>query len=644
MLLIAFLIGFPALVALAVAVAPTADLRSQLVRWSAVALAVGSAVLAAAYFRSEPLYFSVGEGLRQLLDLAFMIGGLVVAAVLLFSCRRVKGKEWAIPALIVLQTSLILVAELGPAHPVVENPFYVDGFSLLMVLIIGLVGGLITLYAIRYMRDYHAHANGVADRQPAFFAVVFLFFTAMFGIVLTNHITGLFFFWEITTFCSFWLISYSGTDEAIRNGYRALALNLIGGVCFAAGIVWMTYSPDLRTWELDTLIASGGAVALIPAALIAVAGLTKAAQMPFHSWLLGAMVAPTPVSALLHSSTMVKAGVFILVKLAPVFHGTVPGLLLALIGGVTFLATSLIAINQRNAKLVLAYSTIANLGLIVMCAGVGTTATLWAAILLILFHAVAKALLFLSVGSTEHLIGSRDIEDMEGLVYRQPILAMTLMVGMLGMFLAPFGMLISKYTCFKAFLTVDVFPGGGVLLLVILAFGSAPTLFFWTKWMGKLVAMPRREQPRIGAVPGEESFALLVLTAATYISCVLFPVVDWAFIQPFTHDLMMSGLIPVGDDSTPWETVLMMTLMLGGLFLLPLLFWLRPPKFTPISGYLSGANVAGSASYRGAMGAEREVAARGYYLTTLIDEQRLTRQGVLAAGALTIAMLAGTLA
>ncbi len=641
--LISFLIAFPALAALAILFARSPNLRSQLVRWGSLILALASVGLAVVYFRAEPQYFSLGESGGYLLDQFFMAGSVGIALVLFFGCRRINAREAYIPVLILVQTGLLLFAELAPSHPAVERPFYVDSFSILMVLIIGLVGWLIAVYAIRYMRDYHGHNKDVPDRQADFFAIFFVFFGAMFGVVLTNHMTGLFFFWEVTTLCSFWLISYSGTDEAIRNGYRALGLNLLGGVFFAAAIAWLTHGPTEHTWELDTLIASGSAVALIPAVLIAVAGLTKAAQMPFHSWLLGAMVAPTPVSALLHSSTMVKAGVFILVKLAPVFHGTVAGLLLALVGGATFLATSLIAVNQRNAKLVLAYSTIANLGLIVMCAGVGTTATLWAAILLILFHAVAKGLLFLSVGTTEHLIGSRDIEDMEGLVYRRPKLAMTLMIGMLGMFLAPFGMLISKYTCFKAFLTVDVFPGGGVLLMAILAFGSAPTLFFWTKWMGKLVAMPRRQQDATAPIPGEEAFALLTLAAVTYVACALFPLVDWAFVAPFTQHLMMANLIPVSDATTPWETVVLMSLMLIGLFLLPLLFWLKPPRFAPVSGYLSGANVDGSASYRGAMGGEREVAARGYYLTGFFAERRLTRQGQVIAGALIVAMLTGAL-
>lgn len=110
--------------------------------------------------------------------------------------------------------------------------------------------------------------------------------------------------------------------------------------------------------------------------------------------------------------------------------------------------------------------------------------------------------------------------------------------------------------------------------------------------------------------------------------------------QPYTHFLMGHGLIPLGDDSTPWETVILMSVMLAGLFLLPLLFWLRPPHFATVSGYLSGANVDGSASYRGAMGAERQVETRGYYLAGFIKESTLTRSGLLASLALVAVMVA----
>ncbi|NEV63872.1 proton-conducting transporter membrane subunit [Thiorhodococcus minor] len=656
MYLISFLIVFSLVAGVAIAMAPTVGVQARRIRFSVGALAVASVVLALLHASRGPEFYALSAWLTSVLDWLFIAGGLGLAALLLWFCRRIKPGEWYIPVLILAQTGLMLYAELVGEHPEVAHPFYVDSFSVLMALIIAIVGGLICVHAIRYMHDYHAHAAGqheagdvdASQQRPErsrslFFGMLFLFLGAMFGIVFANNLLWLFFFWEVTTLCSFWLISYSRTDEAIRNGFRALGFNLIGGVSFAAAIVWLTHGPGLRTWELDQLVAGGSALALIPAVLIAVAGLSKAAQMPFSSWLLGAMVAPTPVSALLHSSTMVKAGVFILIKLSPVFHDTYAGLLLSLVGGLTFLVTSLVAVNQRNAKRVLAYSTIANLGLIVMCAGVGTAATMWAAILLILFHAVAKALLFLAVGTTEHLIGSRDIEDMEGLVYRRPRIAAMLLVGMLGMFLAPFGMLLGKYTCFQAFLSMEVMWGDGLMLAAILAFGSAPTLFFWSKWMGKLVAVPRRQQPSSAPIPRDEAIALFSLTALTYVACALFPLADTGFVMPYTQHLASLGLIAEPSFAMPWETILLMSVMLAGLFLMPLAFWLRPPKYSEVSGYLSGANVDGSASYRGAMGAERLVESRGYYLSGFIEEGKVVRVGLIGCGSLMLLMLMGAL-
>ena len=235
--------------------------------------------------------------------------------------------------------------------------------------------------------------------------------------------------------------------------------------------------------ELDKLIRLDQSYVLLPAVCIAFAGLVKSAQFPFSSWLTGAMVAPTPVSALLHSSTMVKAGVYIILRVAPAMENTVAAKMLMLIGGVSFLITAFIAISQSNAKKVLAYSTISNLGLIVACAGINTYAAIWSALLLIIFHAVAKSLLFLCVGIIEYKLDSRDIEDMDYLIMRLPKLTAVMMIGMAGMFLAPFGMIISKFVTLKAF--VDTNPG----MAIILAYGSAATLFFWTKWMGKIMSI-----------------------------------------------------------------------------------------------------------------------------------------------------------
>ncbi len=183
---------------------------------------------------------------------------------------------------------------------------------------------------------------------------------------------------------------------------------------------------------------------LVGKGLICFAGFTKAAQVPFQSWLLGAMVAPTPVSALLHSSTMVKAGVYVVLRMAPAYAGSFVSDGVALCGAFTFLACAALAIGQSNGKKILAYSTISNLGLIIACAGINTPAATAAAIFLIIFHAVSKALLFLCVGTIEQRIGSRDIEDMRGLAARMPQTAWITITGILTMLLPPFGVLMAS--------------------------------------------------------------------------------------------------------------------------------------------------------------------------------------------------------
>ncbi|HJJ35286.1 MAG TPA: proton-conducting transporter membrane subunit, partial [Methanocorpusculum sp.] len=294
----------------------------------------------------------------------------------------------------VVQLILILILELfGIAGPHAMTTFTVTGLSAVMVLIIGIIGTLICVYALGYMKDYHDHQIGVPVRKRYFFALMFLFLSAMFGLVLFNNLMWILCAWEVTTLCSFLLIGYSRTPEAVKNAFRAVWMNLIGGICFTLAIFFLLrINTPVNLLSVTDLLAFPNVSALtIPLAFIAVAGLTKAAQMPFSTWLTGAMVAPTPVSALLHSSTMVKAGVYLLVLFAPLFSQTWVGIFLALIGAFTFLATSALAISQSNAKKVLAYSTIANLGLITACAGIGTAEAIEAAILLIIFHAVAKA-------------------------------------------------------------------------------------------------------------------------------------------------------------------------------------------------------------------------------------------------------------
>jgi len=342
----------------------------------------------------------------------------------------------------------------------------------------------------------------------------------------------------------------------------------------------------------------------------------------------GAMVAPTPVSALLHSSTMVKAGVYIVLRFATSLEGTALGFVVALVGIITFLVGSFICISQNDAKKVLAYSTIANLGLIILCAGVGTPAAVWAGILLIIFHAISKGLLFLCVGTIEHATGSRQIEDMTGLVHRMPALSAMLRIGIAGMFVAPFGMLISKWAVLRAI--VDYNP----LIAVFLIYGSAATLFFWVKWMGKVIIVDKEYANVEGKVSRDQWIPLGTLAAMTVLICALFAPVAHYMIEPYIFALYAST-VSLGTGN-----MIIMVIMLAMVGLFPVAFFVeRGRDRVLVKPYLAGANVGvGGHQFINSLGASESPEMKNYYLEDHFSEARLMRVGVMITVALVLAM------
>jgi ech hydrogenase subunit A len=544
-----------------------------------------------------------------------------------------KSRIWLIGLLALAQAALLLPLELPgifghAAHVAVTKNLFVDQFSVIMTLIIGVVGGLICLYALGYMREFHEkHHPEMADGRPRFFAILFIFLGAMFGVVFSNNLFWLYFFWEVTTLCSFWLIGYKGNEESVRNARRALVMNLTGGLAFAAAIAWAHHNGFV---EMDKLIKSGTVLALAPAAFLCVAGMTKSAQLPFSSWLLGAMVAPTPVSALLHSSTMVNAGVYIIIRMAPVLEGTQVGVLVATVGALTFLIASFAAVTASDAKKVLAYSTIANLGLIVMCGGIGTQQAVWAGVLLIVFHAIAKGLLFLCVGVIEHKLHSRNIEDMSGLILKMPRLSIMLQIGMAGMFLAPFGMLISKWAVLKA--VVDAQP----LLVGFVIFGSAATLFFWVKWMGTLLLVLQPHENVEHDIGCGEWVALKTLSVLTFATCMLFPLLSTYLVVPYVeaqYHLHDFAAMSQGN-------IIIMVIMLALVSLFPLSFLHYGRNVKVVDPYLGGANTHHNGiQFTGSAGTVHGMALRNYYLTDLLPEAKLMHAGIVFAGVLLVGIL-----
>jgi len=613
-----FLIIFPLVIAGLALLPPRGTALRRMVGVIAnIVLAVVPIYLLVTYLDQGAVYFHAESHVVNMLMLAVEV---FIAVFIIYI--SVRAKQY-LPVLLVVVQSLIMVTfELTAGSSMeIEHSLFVDKFSIIMALIVGTIGSAICLYAIGYIPEYHEHHKEVKDRRRYFAFLIYLFLSAMFGIVFSNDLIWLYFFWEITTLCSALLIGYRNDKQSIESMFRALKMNLLGGVVFAIGLV-VLYNTS-NTMELDKLIQLDKTYALLPAVCIAFAGLVKSAQFPFSSWLTGAMVAPTPVSALLHSSTMVKAGVYVILRVAPAMENTVAAKMLMLVGGVSFLVTALIAISQSNAKKVLAYSTISNLGLIVACAGIDSEAAVWSALLLIIFHAVAKSLLFLCVGIVEYKLESRDIEDMDYLIMRLPKLTAVMMIGMAGMFLAPFGMIISKFVTLKAF--VDTNPG----MAVILAYGSAATVFFWVKWMGKIMSIRHGETEVVEhRVSRWEWITLDILAVSTVAVCLAFPLISSGIINPYLAERF--GGVPAPDT---FNVMMIFLMMLGLLILLPLglfFFAFVNKNYKRVGTYLGGANID-NITFEGAMASTQTIQLKNYYLEKYFGEGRLLMIGVLVS-------------
>ena len=527
-----------------------------------------------------------------------------------------KYKKHIISLLSIIPTAMITYMELyGPEMAEIAH-IRVDRLSMLMCIIIGLIGSLIVIYSVGYMHGYHHLHTEYGDRRYYFFMLLFIFLGSMFGFVLSESLLWIDLFWEMTSVCSFLLIGYTRSKEAITNSFRALWMNLLGGVGLAIAICYVGFtSQNLSLHNLISMGVEKNALATIPVALIAVAALTKAAQMPFSKWLMGAMVAPTPSSALLHSATMVKAGIYILFRLAPAMAGNNTGLMISFIGGFTFLAASIMAIAQTDGKKVLAFSTISNLGLMVACAGVGTAETIWAGIFLMIFHAISKSLLFQNVGATENALHSRDIEDMHGLIYRLPRLGAFMFIGIAGMFLAPFGMLISKWSALKA--SVDT---SNILLVLFIVYGSATTMFYWTKWMSKIISYTDTETKVRDITKKDELVSLYTHAVLMLALCLLFPLLSVVYVEP-----LLTEMFGTATAVLPQKVLYLLIAIVCFIFLAPIIAF-RYATHADVRqklSYMNGINVGNNKEFIDSMGEKKHLYMTNWYFAHTFGQRKL---------------------
>jgi multicomponent Na+:H+ antiporter subunit A len=448
---------------------------------------------------------------------------LLAAALTPILGRRLGRRVAAVDGLVLLGVAVALARELPSVlrgeTPVWSRPWLADGtltlglrldaLALVFALVITLIGVMVMAYSLRYFEEHDPAAVRIA-------ALLSLFAGAMLGVVLADDIILLFVAWELTSITSFFLIG--GDGKGAKGATRALLVTAIGGLALLAGALLLSLAAGTGTISGITAAATSvrASPLLTPAiVLVLLAAGTKSAQVPFHFWLPGAMVAPTPVSTYLHAATMVKAGIYLLLRMAPTFDGVLLWhASLVLVGGATAVLGAWVALTQRDLKRLMAYSTVSQLGLLTALIGLGTPLALGIATVHVLAHALFKAALFMTVGVIEHETGTRDLDGLGGLRHALPMTAIAGTLAALSMAgLPPLLGFITKEEALAALLkgvAGSTWLGDVGLALVVLA--SVGTVAYSARYVTETFFGPVRSAPHRAPV-GFELPALLLAVA-----------------------------------------------------------------------------------------------------------------------------------
>ncbi len=433
----------------------------------------------------------------------------------------------------------------------------VDGLAVLFALLASGIGVCIFTYAARYMHG--------KDNLGRFFGTLLAFMGSILGVAFAADLVVLFVFWELTSVCSFVLIGYYTDDDESRYSARmAMLVTVGGGLCLLVAVAMLAIGAEAafgaRTFDLAAMLAEPEAMRaaletkglFLPAmGLLVVAAAAKSAQVPLHFWLPRAMVAPTPVSAFLHSATMVKVGVYVLGRTRPLFVGEEWTLLVATLGLVTMAVGALLAVLATDIKELLAYSTASHLGLMVAGFGLGSHYGAEAGAFHLFNHALFKAALFLVAGIVAHEVGTRDIDELGGLWRDLPVTALITGVTALSMAgIPPFGGFYSKEILFEATWEAAAHDGGATWLFPALAvFASIFTVVYSLRFLWLFVG-DRPEGTTVAHRPSPLLVApaalLAVLVAVTSVvpDLAIDAVVNDAAAATAVHDVEIHAALP----------------------------------------------------------------------------------------------------
>ena len=430
----------------------------------------------------------------------------------------------------------------------VELAFRMDALAWVMSLLVLGVGALVLVYCARYFKDKDDYLGGFGAQLLAFAGV-------MFGLVTADDLLLMFIFWELTTVLSYLLIGYARTRlSARRSALQALIVTTAGGLAMLVGLIILGFNAG--TYRISTILELAPALTTGPAAgavgaavvLILVGAITKSALVPFHFWLPGAMAAPTPVSAYLHAAAMVKAGIYLVARLAPGFAETAFWLPVVLgLGLATMLVGGYRALRQTDIKLILAYGTVSQLGFLTMVVGLGKPDAALAGLALLLAHGLFKATLFLVVGIIDHQAGTRDIRKLSGVYRSSRALAIVAAIGAASMAgIPPLAGFVAKESVFEAFVHYSTDPAAGPwgpVILIGVVLGSILTFAYSARFMwGAFAVKPGVETTPFKPIKTSFLAAPAILSLLT-IAYGLWPAPVDGWIQPYA-----ALFVPDGGD------------------------------------------------------------------------------------------------
>ena len=555
------LTAFPVIIALILLVTKGDKTRNGVMAFASIAMTAASIAAVVLYFPSGEKFFKFHFGFVN-----YVVIGIAAVIAIYLIYEGLRHRRYAAPLFAFVQVAALAVFELIQGTGIkVEHNLYVDRFSMILMIFISITGGLICCYGNRYMDRFHQKYPELKDRRNVFFAAIFFGIAAMMGLVIFNNLLWIYLVWEIIIVTSFVLIGYAGTAGALRAAFHYLTWNLFGGLALTAGILIL--GQVFGTLELNVVMKIGslyGDMVAIPAIFIFLSGLILAMQIPFSGWLIRGEDFTSPAIAVISCVTSANAGVFLILKLAPVL-GTenFAGIMTMMVGGITFLAASLVAVFRPEAAKTVSCSTVASMGLIVACGGIGSAEAVAAGILLLLLHGVSKALMLASAGTAaldhEKYDGRQDLSIRE-LFTGRPKLAACMLTGTAALFMANFELLIMRYNSLSEFA-----ESGNILLFAALCFGAGAAIFYLAKCMGQLTLIAA--EPELDA--GETSLTrpVKLLAALTVFLCIVFPLISMFGVMPYL-EIAFGGVSAAGNlvDSLMGLIVIVFLVILCGVF------------------------------------------------------------------------------